>query len=545
MIDSIAVKNYKAFKEAKLEFKPITILLGANSVGKSSLLQLLLLLKQTATFGVTNDKVPLKMYGPFTNMGSIDNLFHNKNSKAVLEIAVSFRSEKLLRELNVLLDEYVRFVNSIPFFFPINKMLAIRKEISQNTSKSGREVINRTTFEKRIKQIMQVLKAEAIKDFKETLGYIAKNQADIAPSDIFNNSVDAFMTTFDFLSSFQVPVGKMDQTINTVSISLCHTPKEKRLKVCGMKVSMGDKVLFDISSLESFKVDSPSCKVQDSDSTYVKQRLNPYTNIFDIFNSTKPNDEQSTTTANYLIAIANKYLRYLKSEFNPSLIQHIKPLRANPQRYYVIDDEKLTPYASTLDGDRLIEILRDNQAVKDKVNEWLIKYNLSIKIEQSEDVIHHIKIVQDNVELDIPDVGFGISQILPILVQAYCSPKNTITIIEQPEIHLHPILQADVADLLRQSASIEKPIIVETHSEYFLRRIRRRVATKEMSSNDVSINLLSGKTKDRDYTEMKRLDMTETGTFEWPSDYYDGELYHDVIDFIAAQSQSQSQSESE
>ena len=160
---------------------------------------------------------------------------------------------------------------------------------------------------------------------------------------------------------------------------------------------------------------------------------------------------------------------------------------------------------------------------------------MSIKIVQSEDVIHHIKIVQNDVELDIPDVGFGISQILPILVQAYCSPKNTITIIEQPEIHLHPILQADVADLLRKSASIDKSIIIETHSEYFLRRIRRRVATKEMSSNDVSIYLLHGKTQERDYTEMEHLDVSDTGVFKWPSDYYDGELYNDVVDFIAAQ----------
>lgn len=540
MIDSIAVKNYKAFRDAKLEVKPITILLGANSVGKSSLLQLFLLLKQTATFGAKSDKVPLKMYGPFTNMGSFENLFHNKNSKEVIEISISFKSEKLLKEISTLHKDFIKFINSIPYFFPVKKFLDIRQPSEISARKEM--TTNRASFQRRTKDIINILKSERMQDYRDTLAFVARNQTEIAPNDVFNSSFESFMATYDFLSSFAT-VTKMEQSQCTVSYTLCL--KDKRLKVCGLKLSVNDKLMFDFDSLEPLKVVAPSSKVTDSDALYVKQCFNTYTNIFDVFSGNKANGEKSSTLANYIVAVVNIFLKYLKNEFNPSAIQHIRPLRANPQRYYVIDDEKLTPYASTLDGDRLIEILRDNETVKEKVNDWLKKYNLSIKIEQSEDVIHHIKIVQDNVELDIPDVGFGISQILPILVQAYCSPKNTITIIEQPEIHLHPILQADVADLLRQSASIEKPIIVETHSEYFLRRIRRRVATKEMSSSDVSIYLLSGKTKDRDYTEMKRLDMSETGTFEWPSDYYDGELYRDIIDFIAAQSQSQSQSESE
>lgn len=533
MIDSIAVKNYKAFKDAELNIKPITILLGANSVGKSSLLQLLLLLKQTATFGSTTDKVPLKMYGPFTNMGVIENLFHNKNTKAVLDFTITFRNEKLLKEIAVLRTDFIKFINSIPYFFPIRELLDLRQDSISTSSKNGDN--NRTMFHRHTKDIFNILKAENIHDYRETLGFIVRNQTEIAPTDIFNSSVDALMSTYDFLSSFQFPGTKKELAKNTVSISLCK--KEKGLGVCGMRISVNEKNLFNFDSLESFKVFSPSCKVSDADSGYVKQRFNMYTNIFDMFNCCKSKavEEQSSTLANYMVAVANVFLKYLKAEFNPSLIQHIKPLRANPQRYYVIDDEKLTPYASTLDGDRLIEILRDNEVVRNKVNEWLKPYNVSIKIVLSEDVIHHIKIVQDNVELDIPDVGFGISQILPILVQAYCSPKNTITIIEQPEIHLHPVLQADVADLLRQSAGIDKPIIIETHSEYLLRRIRRRVATKEMKSDDISINLLKGKNNERDYTEMEQLDMSNTGAFEWPTDYYDGELYRDIIEYISAQ----------
>lgn len=532
MIDSIAVKNYKAFKEAELDIKPITILLGANSVGKSSLLQLLLLLKQTATFGTIDDTCPLKMYGPFTNMGSTSNLFHNHNSEVAIEISVSFRNEKILKEIAALRRDFVKFIYSIPYYFPIKSLLDIRQDLSSGTM--TKLIKDRTAFQKHTKDVFDILRPEGFRDFRETLAFIVRNQTEIAPSDIFNCSLKAIMSTYDFLASFPAYVPKNKLSKNTVSITLCQD--DKQLKVGGMNVSINGKSLFSFDSSDSFIVNTLACKVLENDTSYIYQHLNPFSNIFDIFNNSIDPEEQSSTFANYFVTLSNIFLKYLKSEFNPSLIQHIKPLRANPQRYYVIDNEKMTPYAPTLDGDKLIEILRDKIEVKNKVNKWLSRYNLSIDIRQSEDVIHHIKIVQNDIELDIPDVGFGISQILPILVQAYCSPKNTITIIEQPEIHLHPILQADVADLLRQSASVDKPIIIETHSEYFLRRIRRRVATKEMSPDDVSINLLNGKTKDRDYTEMEHLDMSSTGVFKWPSDYYDGELYRDLVDFISAQS---------
>lgn len=531
MIDSIAVKNYKAFKEAELDIKPITILLGANSVGKSSLLQLLLLLKQTATFGTIDDTCPLKMYGPFTNMGATKNLFHNKNTNVEIELSLSFKNNQLLKEISSLRRDFVKFIYSIPYFFPIKRLLEIRQDLS--TIPVTRLIKDRLAFQNHTKDIFDILRSESLQDYRETLAFIVRNQTEIAPSDIFNCSFSAIMSTYDFLASIPTIVQKGKQAINKVSISL--SQDEKQLKVCGMQVFINDKKLFSFDSSDSFVVSIPSCKVSEFDTMFIYQRLNPFTNIFDIFEC-NTDQEQSSTLANYFVTVSNIFLRYLKSEFNPALIQHIKPLRANPQRYYVIDNENMTPYAPTLDGDKLIEILRDKIEVKNKVNKWLSQYNLSIDIRQSEDVIHHIKIVQNDIELDIPDVGFGISQILPILVQAYCSPKNTITIIEQPEIHLHPVLQADVADLLRQSASVDKPIIIETHSEYFLRRIRRRVATKEMSPDDVSINLLNGKTKDRDYTEMEHLDMSSTGVFKWPSDYYDGELYRDLVDFISAQS---------
>ncbi|RYZ75918.1 MAG: hypothetical protein EOP04_32710, partial [Proteobacteria bacterium] len=92
-------------------------------------------------------------------------------------------------------------------------------------------------------------------------------------------------------------------------------------------------------------------------------------------------------------------------------------------------------------------------------------------------------------ELDIADVGFGISQILPVIVQCFLSKTNSFTVIEQPEIHLHPKMQADLTDLFIEVLGDEKDkcLIVETHSEYLLNRLRLRIAQGKISRDDVAI----------------------------------------------------------
>ncbi len=95
--------------------------------------------------------------------------------------------------------------------------------------------------------------------------------------------------------------------------------------------------------------------------------------------------------------------------------------------------------------------------------------------------------------VDLPDVGFGISQVLPVLVQCFYAPAGSIILMEQPEIHLHPNAQSALADVMidvinsrEHGADRNIQLVIETHSEHFLRRLQRRIAEDTVHQERVS-----------------------------------------------------------
>lgn len=183
----------------------------------------------------------------------------------------------------------------------------------------------------------------------------------------------------------------------------------------------------------------------------------------------------------------------------------------------------------------MAKILKENAPLKRSVNKWIQKFNLRVNIEQLKDTIHNIKINQNSLSLDITDVGFGISQILPIITQGFFAKNGSTTIIEQPEIHLHPKMQADLADLFIEMTNDKnkKKFLIETHSEYMLKRLRRRIAEGKISNDDVAIYSLSYD-NDNSRAEIEKIEISESGAFNWPKEFLDTEL-EDTIEFMKLQ----------
>ena len=121
---------------------------------------------------------------------------------------------------------------------------------------------------------------------------------------------------------------------------------------------------------------------------------------------------------------------------------------------------------------------------------------------------------------NIVDVGFGISQVLPILVEGLTMHQGSMLILEQPEIHLHPKMQMDIADFLIMLAQQGKHLIIETHSDHIINRIVRR-AVENCSLRDMIGIYFVEKDNNGDSQLTKVLIDEDLGIDEAPKVFFD------------------------
>ena len=124
------------------------------------------------------------------------------------------------------------------------------------------------------------------------------------------------------------------------------------------------------------------------------------------------------------------------------------------------------------------------------------------------------------------DVGIGISQVLPVLVMAYAS-RGKLLAMEQPEIHLHPALQAELGDVFIEAALGERKntFILETHSEHLILRLMRRIREGKIRPDDVGVVFVEPLARGSRFIELR---INDEGDFidEWPGGFFE-ESFHE------------------
>lgn len=154
-------------------------------------------------------------------------------------------------------------------------------------------------------------------------------------------------------------------------------------------------------------------------------------------------------------------------------------------------------------------------------------------VESGSDLLHDLVLIDQrtNTTVSHRDVGIGVSQVLPVLVSAYAS-KNNLLMIEQPEIHLHPALQAELGDVFLESALGEggNKYLIETHSEHLLLRIMRRMretstgelpdGVPKVHSEDVMVLFVE---RDGPQSIVREMPLNERGELvkAWPGGFFE------------------------
>lgn len=252
--------------------------------------------------------------------------------------------------------------------------------------------------------------------------------------------------------------------------------------------------------------------------------------------------DETTTTGILSKLRIEQTLQELIQEYHQLLgtIYYLGPLRSYPARFYLAaSGRKDTVGAKGEFAPQMI--YQHRRKIEGDVNKWFtrfqIPYTLKVRAVGDGEVTGELIAMalfdqRTQVEVAPSDVGFGIGQLLPIIVEGVIANGRTICV-EQPEIHLHPRLQASVADLLIESAGIAtgdaapnsrkiNQWIIETHSEALMMRIQRRIRQGQIKHDDVSVIYVEpGEGGSGSRALPLRLD--ERGDFidEWPNGFFE------------------------
>lgn len=550
-LHALLVGNFKAFADTqRIPLKPITLVFGPNSAGKSSFIHSLALAHE-AQFGrekrgrarldvhhteIGGSAIDLGGYRQFVHRGQLRNGVEWGAELKVSELgdAPRYRQLKQLLStvetvalnitLGVVLDDEDRPIKGTPPHIRTIEILADGVELLRMSRRLGENASEKDaaefaeTFKRDARQVVQNFSSAGIPP--DELASIVKEEIKRRDGDLEERAFQAMR------------IDRLDSD-HAVLRQVIHTIVETQTFALGARDQEINEALGELLSRLEVRVDNflPSGVVIPE-------------------SETKAANDVAEALGFWLPRTLNDLIKGLSDVFAWELkqLQYLGPLRSFPARHLAFaEQEDSNWYAG---GGYAWDVVRNDEKVRKAVNAWLgqdmlkTPYELRIKelvnYQQVEDIQveaqdswefsdeydpeadtrsyeeivrddytayesvlvdnalgeDRIEVVNELVLMDVRkntivthrDVGIGISQVLPVLVMAYAS-RNKLLAMEQPEIHLHPALQAELADVFVESTLGERKntFILETHSEHLILRLLRRVREGRLSPNDLSV----------------------------------------------------------
>ncbi|WP_162140734.1 AAA family ATPase [Arenimonas oryziterrae] len=448
MLKQLRLENFRAFRQVTIDFSRITILAGANSSGKSSILQAINgVLQSKSERGFPFDFV---LNGQLTQLGSYRNVVHGHNAKHSFGIHIKFSLGG---------EEYsaggtFKVADDSPNLFP--------RSISCSTGKSGSISIEWNQKDRKFKLKIdptQSLLAGNSKRLIDTLIELAKVNR---PSD-------------------QKSVAQLVSAI-----------REDSGPATGM--------LVDLLS-ESVEIGREGIKSSSADAGLSLSEFEG-----------RP----------FFVPIRNQVYKALDVLRGQS--SYLGPVRAHPSRYYSVARQNFTadPYGESMS--HTLALWKENRNPRFvEVKQALVNLELATDLNAELELGEFLKLLVKPKGRQFPDtiadVGFGVSQVLPMLVADAALEDGGMLMVNQPEIHLHPSSQALLGNYF-SSRSKKRQYVVETHSEYLINRLRLLVARNELQESDVVIYYCGSETT-QNPSGVSKVTMKRDGTLSgMPKEFF-------------------------
>jgi len=512
----IGIKNMRSLVDIKeVELRPITVLVGKNSSGKSTFLRTFPLLKQTLE---TKTSVPILWFGDYVDFGDFRESINRNTDEGTIGLTFEF----LLSQYNDILFLRSGFRRKA-FALSRDNELKVRIDISLN--------------EKYIQRLcIEIGNQNIIFELKDN-GAITKlliNSEEMRHRELrWSSGIKCLLPDIHFTNEKEfvyIEENFFEDAFIEALRSKSHTNTRRET----IKKAIHNIKIGNISDTYKYIVDSNA-------PGSLKEKLK----------SLGECDYEFMKINNLFIASKLKEILYLCNQLinnTAHSVKYMKPVRANADRYYRIQGLSVDQIDAS---GRNIPMFLHNLSEHERKNfENWSKETFDLIFFTSSKQGHLSMFVKDsttNESYNLADTGYGYSQILPIIVLLWLSKRerqvtyitnsirrlinSNIIVIEQPELHLHPAFQAKLIDVfarvanqVNQDYNTDIKIIFETHSETMINRLGYLVAKDVLKKED--INILIFNKNGNQTTTIESISFNENGSLKnWPIGFFAPERF--------------------